>query len=281
MTYGTFCLVVRPPSSAELTSPSSPWNGGRSGSRSKRSTSSIPRWLVAITTGRPAARACSRRRTFISRPSHSSTITSAPATKSAIVVSSTPRGDGDDADVGIELGDLARGEHDLVHADVGDAAGDPVEVREIEHVEVGEPQLAADALVRDRRHHRAADREAGHGDAQPRQPPLLVRRDRVAVAVEAQLAVQRLGQDVHQPAAPRIEDPRPEGRRLAAVQHALHRGAQPAPASSLARRAALDELLELLAQLVDDDDASGPPPARRARPRCPGPAHRGAPAGRW
>ena len=38
-------------SSAEVTSPSSPWKGGRSGSRSKRSTSSMPRWLVAITTG--------------------------------------------------------------------------------------------------------------------------------------------------------------------------------------------------------------------------------------
>ena len=36
-----------------------------------------------------------------------------------------PAGIGDDADVGIELGDLARGEHDLVHADVGDAARRP------------------------------------------------------------------------------------------------------------------------------------------------------------
>ncbi len=90
-TYGTFCLVVRPRSSAEPTPPSSPWNGSRPGSRSKRSTSSIPRWLVAMTTGRRAARACSRSATFISSPSHSSTITSAPATNAAIVSSSTPR----------------------------------------------------------------------------------------------------------------------------------------------------------------------------------------------
>ena len=81
-----------------------------------------------------------------------------------------PAGIGDDADVGIELGDLARGEDDLVHADVGDAARDPVEVREVQHVEVGQPQLAADALVRHRRHHRAPDRQAGHGHAQPGQP---------------------------------------------------------------------------------------------------------------
>ena len=87
----------------------------------------------------------------------------------------------------------------------------------------------------------------------PRQPPLLLRRDGVAVAVEAQLAVQRRGQDVHQPAAPRIEDPGPEAAGLAAVQHAPHRGAAAGAREPFARRAALDELLELLAQLVDDD----------------------------
>ena len=39
-----------------------------------------------------------------------------------MVVSSTPSGKAHDADVRIELGDLARGQHDLVDADVGDAA---------------------------------------------------------------------------------------------------------------------------------------------------------------
>ena len=39
----------------------------------------------------------------------------------AMVVLVDPAGIGDDADVGIELGDLARGEHDLADADVGDA----------------------------------------------------------------------------------------------------------------------------------------------------------------
>ena len=140
--------------------------------------------------------------------------------------SSTPRGIRDDADVGIELGDLARGQHDLAHADVGDAAGDPVEVREVEHVEVGQPQLAADALVRHRRDDRAPDRQARR---RRRTAPPAARcssaRDRVAVAVEAQLAMQRLGQDVHQPAAPRIEDPRAERGRRAAFQHALDRRA--------------------------------------------------------
>ncbi len=92
ITYGTFCLVVSPASSAAVVSPSSPWNGSRAGSRSKRSTSSVPRCEVAITTGRFAARAYSRSSSLISSPSHSSTTTSAPATKSAIVSSSTPRG---------------------------------------------------------------------------------------------------------------------------------------------------------------------------------------------
>ena len=71
---------------------------------------------------------------------------------------------------GVELGDLPRGQHDLAHADVGEAAGHPVEVREVEDVEVGQPQLAADALVRHRGHDRAPDRQAGHGHAEPREP---------------------------------------------------------------------------------------------------------------
>ena len=136
-------------------------------------------------------------------------------------------GIGHDADVGVELGDLPRGEHDLAHADVGEPAGHPVEVREVEDVEVGQPQLAADALVGHRGHDRPPDRQAGHGHGQPREPLLLVKGDRVAVAIQAQLAVQRLGQDVHQPAAPRIEGPRAEGGRLAAVQDACHRRRAP------------------------------------------------------
>ena len=168
ITNGTFCLVVSPASSADVTSPSRPWNGGRPGSRSKRSMSSIPRWLVAITTGREAARACSRSSSLISSPSHSSTTTSAPATNSATVSSSTPRGNSDHVDVRVELGDLARGQHDLADPDVGEAAGHAVEVREVEHVEVGKAQLAADPLVRQRRHHRAADRQARDGDRERR-----------------------------------------------------------------------------------------------------------------
>ena len=161
----------------------------------------------------------------------------------------------DDADVRIQLGDLARGQHDLAHADVGDAARHPVQVREVQHVEVGEPQLAADALVHHRRDDGAPDRQAGHGHAEPAQPPLLLPGDRIPVAVEAQLAVQGLRQDVHQPAAPRIEDPGPEGGRLAAIQHALDGCARLGAGERVARRSAPDELLQLRLQLVDDHDA--------------------------
>ena len=88
--------------------------------------------------------------------------------------SSSPRpraGNATTRTYGIELGDLARGQHDLAHADVGEAARHPVQVRELQHVEVGEPQLAADALVHHRRDDRAPDRQPGHGHAQPATAP--------------------------------------------------------------------------------------------------------------
>ena len=162
-------------------------------------------------------------------------------------------GIGHDADVRVELGHLAGSQDDLAHADVGEAAGHPIEVRQVEDVEVGEPQLAADALVRHRGHDRAPDRQAGDGHAEPRQALLLLRGDGVAVAVQAQLAVQGLGQDVHQPAAPRIEGPRAEALRLAALEHAFDRVAQRSAAELLTGDPALHELLDLLGERVDDD----------------------------
>ena len=190
-------------------------------------------------------------------------------------------GIGHDADVRVELGHLAGSQDDLAHADVGEAAGHPIEVRQVEDVEVGEPQLAADALVRHRGHHRAPDRQAGDGHAEPRQALLLLRRDGVAVAVQAQLAVQGLGQDVHQPAAPRIEGPRAEALRLAALEHALR------PRRAARRRAScspgtrpLHELLDLLGERVDDDHGRIRDQLERARTRSRGPPRRAASARR-
>ena len=142
--------------------------------------------------------------------------------------------------VGVELGDLARREHDLADADVGDAARDPVQVRQVEHVEVREPELAADALVHQGRHDRATDGQPRDGDLS-RQPVLLGRGDRVAVAVEAQLAVQLLRQDVDERAAPRVVEP----HALALDRH---------DRVAVARRPAARQLLDLRRQLVDHRD---------------------------
>ena len=62
--------------SADSSSGASPWKRGRAGSRSKRSTSSIPPSAVAITTGSRRRRASRRMRTFVANESHSSTTTS-------------------------------------------------------------------------------------------------------------------------------------------------------------------------------------------------------------
>jgi hypothetical protein len=61
---GTLSFVSSPRSSSARTAPMSPWNMGRSGSRSKRSMSSSPRSLVSMMTGMRWARARSRTTTF-------------------------------------------------------------------------------------------------------------------------------------------------------------------------------------------------------------------------
>jgi hypothetical protein len=60
---------------------------------------------------------------------------------------------------------------------------------------------------------------------------------------------------VHQPSAPRIERPGAERDRIAPVQHPLDLPPQPLAHELVARRAGLDELLELDGHLVHDHDA--------------------------
>ncbi len=80
--------------SADSISGAKPWKSGRAGSRSKRSTSSIPPSAVAITTGSRRRRASLRRSTFIAKESHSSTTTSAPSRNRATLAGLTPSGIG-------------------------------------------------------------------------------------------------------------------------------------------------------------------------------------------
>ncbi len=91
-TRGTLSLVLSPASRAASMSPSRPCRTGRSGSASKRSTSSRPPLLVAINTGMPCARAAVRTSTLASRESHSSTTMSSPSRKSSTVSAVSPAG---------------------------------------------------------------------------------------------------------------------------------------------------------------------------------------------
>ena len=97
-------------------SPSSPWNIGRSGSRSNRSTSSTPRSLVSMITGICRSRAASRTRNFMSSESHSSMTRSSPSRNSPEVLRANAGRFDDDAQVRIDLGDSSRGDHRLVDA---------------------------------------------------------------------------------------------------------------------------------------------------------------------
>ena len=69
---GTFSSVVNDERSMDSMPGTRPWKMGRSGSRSKRSTSIVPRSLVSMTTGIPSSLARTRRSTFMARSSHSS-----------------------------------------------------------------------------------------------------------------------------------------------------------------------------------------------------------------
>ena len=91
-TYGIFWGSGSDASMAAVTPGSRLWRIGRSGSRSKRSTSSRPRSLVSITTGTRCRRATSRRSIFMSIESHSSTRMSRPATNSSMLSSLIPSG---------------------------------------------------------------------------------------------------------------------------------------------------------------------------------------------
>ena len=81
-----------------------------------------------------------------------------------------------DPEVGVDLGDLARGEDDLRQPDLVDARTDPVHVGQLETIEVREAQMAADALERERERDRVADRQPDDADrrgsrAAPARPP--------------------------------------------------------------------------------------------------------------
>nr|WP_276602898.1 hypothetical protein [Nannocystis pusilla] len=160
-----------------------------------------------------------------------------------------------DLEEGVDLGDVAGGDQDLGDAEVVDGAADPVEVGQVEAVEVGQADLADAALERHRRRHRLTDRQADHADSLLGQAGLLFGRQLVLVAVGPQLDELGLVEQVHQTRGPRVVDPHAVlvRRRLAEVH--LHPLARREVADPLARVARADQVDQLLLDGVVDLEA--------------------------
>ena len=90
-----------------------------------------------------------------------------------------------DAKVGIDLGDATSGDDRLVHAKVEHARGDPVEVGELESVEVGEAYFAGETFHRNDVGDGVARAESHDTDAQRALASLLRARHLVAVSVQS------------------------------------------------------------------------------------------------
>ncbi len=112
-----------------------------------------------------------------------------------------------DRQVGVEFGDPSRCHDRLVHADVEHGCRNPVQVRQLEGVEVGEPQFAAQSLGSQRVGDRVPDGQAHHTDPQSGQRVLLREGDHVAVAVQPQPAKSLRAGDGNDRPTPRVVRP--------------------------------------------------------------------------
>ena len=96
-----------------------------------------------------------------------------------------------DRQVGVQFGDASSRDRRLVHPEIEQRGRDPVQVGQFEAVEVGQPQLADQALSGERVGDDVADAQPCDADPQSAEAFLLCRRDHVAVAVESHRAETR------------------------------------------------------------------------------------------
>ena len=239
---GSFSRLLMPESNATSKSPSRPCKIGRCGSRSKRSTSTRPRSLVAISTGIRRARARSRRMAFMSNESHSSTTMSSPSRNSSTVSTVSPTSRTRTQEVWVELGDPAGSHLGLVQPEVQYGRRHPVEIGKLNAIEIRQPKLAAQALrgqgVRDD----MPDAQTDDTDAQRAEPGLLLGGDHVPVAVQPDRSKRPRSQHRHNGPPPGVIRP-PAG-----FGNQLRIGWRPKPA----------QFLELFLAMVDEfDDGIG------------------------
>ena len=147
--------------------------------------------------------------------------------------------------VRIDLPDLARGELRLSRPDLVDRGADPVHVREVQAVVVGEPQHPERPLERERERDRVAHGQARDANLDRGQPVRLGARDLVPVAVEAELAELSGRQDVDEAAGPRVMDPAAPSIQGGARQEVRRPGVQFVSGQVDRRRARIHEIAEL------------------------------------
>ena len=208
--YGSLSSLVRLASRAESTSPSRPCMIGRDGSMSNLSTSSRPRSLVAISTGRRRVLATSRISTFASSESHSSMTMSRPSRKSPTVCGGDASRHDRHRKVWVELGDPPGTHHCLVHTKVEDRCGHSIQIRQLQVIEVGKPQLTAQALCRKGVGNRMSHAEADDADAKPAEAFELGGGDQVSISVKSEQPKCARTQNTDHRPAPGIVNP-PDG----------------------------------------------------------------------
>ncbi len=165
-----------------------------------------------------------------------------PVEEGAQVLGGDALGDRHHPQVGVDLADPA-GRHDrLVHPQVEDAARDAVEVGQLDVVEVGQPELAGQALHGQDVGDAVAGAQPDHPDPQGALAGLLGPGDLVAVAVEPQRPERTRSEEAHHGTPPGVVDP-----ALGLVLEGLRGGRDDA-----------GELLALLGQPVDHLAARSP-----------------------
>jgi hypothetical protein len=155
--------------------------------------------------------------------------------------------------VGVDLEDLAGGEHRLVHADVVNARAQAIHVRELEAIEVREQVLAADLLERERDRRGLTDRKTDDAEPEAPQLRLLLRGDLVAVAAGAELAKLGFRQDAHEVAGPGVVDPSSVAVGIAIAEVSSDESSDRFGGRLGPRIARVDELAELPEQRVESD----------------------------
>ena len=131
-----------------------------------------PRSLVSINTGMPVTLASCRTRSFMSSESHSSISRSRPSRNARHRLFGEAVGKDLHLQVRVDLGDPPRGHQRLVDSDVEERRRHPVQVGQFEVVVVGQPQLTAQTLHRERVGDSVADAEPDDPDLQPTEPRL-------------------------------------------------------------------------------------------------------------